>query len=75
MHSDQANCSLTWLAHGRRRPPDTHIGATKSSQQPRELQMIDDATSDQDLRVPSSNHFEKLRANLARFHSIRVNSQ
>jgi len=25
------------------------------------LQMIDDATSDQDLRVPPSNHFEKLR--------------
>jgi proteic killer suppression protein len=41
----------------------------------RKLQMIDDATSDQDLRVPPSNHFEKLRGNLAGFHSIRVNSQ
>jgi proteic killer suppression protein len=41
----------------------------------RKLQMIDDATSDQDLRVPSSNHFEKLRGNLAGLHSIRVNSQ
>jgi proteic killer suppression protein len=37
--------------------------------------MIDDATTDQDLRVPPSNHFEKLRGNLAGFHSIRVNSQ
>jgi proteic killer suppression protein len=27
----------------------------------RKLQMIDDATTDQDLRVPPSNHFEKLR--------------
>ena len=27
----------------------------------RKLQMIDDATSDQDLRVPPSNHFEGLR--------------
>jgi proteic killer suppression protein len=41
----------------------------------RKLQMIDDATTDQDLRVPPSNHFEKLRGNLAGFHSIRVNSQ
>jgi toxin HigB-1 len=28
----------------------------------RKIQMIDDATTDQDLRVPPSNHFEKLRA-------------
>ena len=41
----------------------------------RKLQMIDDATTDQDLRVPPSNHFEKLRGNLAEFHSIRVSSQ
>ena len=41
----------------------------------RKLQMIDDATTDQDLRVPPSNHFEKLRGNLAEFHSIRVNRQ
>lgn len=41
----------------------------------RKLQMIDDAVTDQDLRVPPSNHFEKLRGTLARFHSIRVNQQ
>lgn len=41
----------------------------------RKLQMIDDATTDQDLRVPQSNHFEKLRGNLDGFHSIRVNQQ
>jgi proteic killer suppression protein len=41
----------------------------------RKLQMIDDATADQDLRVPPSNHFEKLRGSLADFHSIRVNQQ
>jgi toxin HigB-1 len=39
----------------------------------RKLQMIDDATTDQDLRVPPSNHFEKLRGNLADYHSLRVN--
>ena len=41
----------------------------------RKLQMIDDATTDRDLRAPPSNHFEKLKGNLAGFHSIRVNKQ
>jgi len=41
----------------------------------RKLQIIDDATSDLDLRSPPSNHFEKLRGNLANKHSIRVNKQ
>jgi len=41
----------------------------------RKLQMIDDAATDQDLRVPPSNHFEKLRGRLEGLHSIRVNRQ
>ena len=41
----------------------------------RKLQMLDDATTDQDLRVPPSNHFEKLRGKLEGFHSIRINDQ
>ena len=41
----------------------------------RKLQLIDDATTDQDLRIPPSNHFEKLRGDLDDFHSIRVNKQ
>ncbi len=41
----------------------------------RKIQMIDDATTDQDLRAPPSNHFEKLHGNLKDFHSIRVNKQ
>lgn len=41
----------------------------------RKLQMIDDATTDQDLRVPPSNHFEKLQGDLDEFHSIRVSRQ
>lgn len=35
--------------------------------------MIDDAMTDQDLPVPPSNHFEKLKGGLQGFHSIRVN--
>ena len=41
----------------------------------RKLQLIDDATCDQDLRIPPSNHFEKLRGSLDSYHSIRVNDQ
>jgi len=41
----------------------------------RKLQLLDDAMSDADLRVPPSNHFEKLRRNLDRWHSIRVSEQ
>lgn len=41
----------------------------------RRLQMIDDATNDLDLRMPPSNHFEKLSGNLSGLHSIRVNKQ
>jgi proteic killer suppression protein len=41
----------------------------------RKIQMIDDATTDQDLRVPPSNRFEKLRGNLTGLHSISVNQQ
>jgi proteic killer suppression protein len=41
----------------------------------RKLQMLDDATTDQDLRVPPSNHFEKLSGKLKGYHSIRINQQ
>jgi proteic killer suppression protein len=52
-----------------------NIPADLESRLFRKLQMIDDAATDQDLRVPPSNHFEKLRGNLSEFHSIRVNRQ
>jgi toxin HigB-1 len=41
----------------------------------RKLQLLDDATSDADLRTPPSNHFEKLSGKLEDYHSIRVNNQ
>ena len=41
----------------------------------RRIQMLDDATTDLDLRVPPGNHFEKLAGNLAGYHSIRINRQ
>lgn len=57
---------------------DTHskkIPSDIESRLFRKLQMIDDATTDQDLRVPPSSHFEKLRGNLDGFCSIRVNNR
>lgn len=41
----------------------------------RRLQLLDDARSDLDLRIPPSNHFEKLRGNMSGWCSIRVNDQ
>jgi proteic killer suppression protein len=41
----------------------------------RKLQLLDDAECDLDLRVPPSNHFEKLSGKLKNKHSIRVNNQ
>lgn len=41
----------------------------------RKLQLMEDATTDADLRVPLSNHFEKLIGKLEGWHSIRVNRQ
>ena len=41
----------------------------------RKLQILDDATSDADLRSPPSNHFEKLSGKLKDKSSIRVNKQ
>ncbi len=52
-----------------------HIPSDLANRLFRKLQMLDDAATDQDLRVPPSNHFEKLRGRLEGFHSSRVNSQ
>jgi proteic killer suppression protein len=55
--------------------PDRRMPAELARRLFRKLQMIDDSTCDQDLRVPSSNHFEKLAGNLRGWHSIRVNNR
>jgi proteic killer suppression protein len=52
-----------------------HIPSDLEARLFRKLQMIDDAVTDEDLRIPPSNHFEKLRGALTGFHSIRVNRQ
>ncbi len=57
---------------------DMHSKKIPSSLQERlfrKLQILDDATSDQDLRSPPSNHFEKLSGRLQGKCSIRINRQ
>ena len=39
------------------------------------LDMLNAAITLEDLRVPPSNHLEKLRGNWEGFHSIRINDQ
>ena len=41
----------------------------------RKLRMINNSISINDLRIPPSNHLEKLKGNKAGFYSIRVNKQ
>ncbi len=49
-----------------------HLPADAEDRLFRKLQLIDDATCDLDLRVPPSNHFEKLKGQRQDWHSIRV---
>jgi proteic killer suppression protein len=55
--------------------PNRSIPPDLESRLFRKLQLLDDATSDSDLRIPPSNHFEKLRGSLVGWHSMRVNEQ
>lgn len=39
------------------------------------LLMIDASCTEEDLRIPPSNRFERLKGNMKEFHSIRINDQ
>jgi len=41
----------------------------------RKLRMINNSQDLNDLRIPPSNHLEKLKGNLSDYLSIRINSQ
>jgi proteic killer suppression protein len=41
----------------------------------RKLELLNAASRLQDLTIPPSNRLEKLKARLARFHSVRINDQ
>jgi len=56
-------------ARARRFPPDVVSTAV------RKLDMLNAAKTTEDLRVPSSNRFERLKGSLKGFCSIRINDQ
>ena len=66
------NWLLAFYAHNRR---DKRVPSDLETRLFRKLQMIDDAVTEMDLRIPPSNHFEKSIGNLSGWHSIRVNQQ
>jgi len=39
------------------------------------LMLIDAATTEEDLKIPPSNHFEHLQGKLKEYSSIRINNQ
>lgn len=41
----------------------------------RKMEVLDAAENLNDLRIPPSNHLEKLKGNRAHQHSIRINAQ
>jgi toxin HigB-1 len=65
-----------WLeAFFRRDEPSKKVPADLRARLFRKLQLIDDATTDADLRAPPSNHFERLSGTMRDWHSIRVNDR
>ena len=65
-----------WLADFFERDvPSSHIPADLRDRLFRKLQLIDDATTTADLRVPPGNRFEALSGALAGWYSIRVNQR
>ena len=41
----------------------------------RKLRMINNAQDINDLRIPPANRLEKLKGDMSKFHSIRINNQ
>jgi proteic killer suppression protein len=41
----------------------------------RKLRMINNAQDINDLRIPTANRLEKLKGDMSKYHSIRINNQ
>lgn len=59
-----------WIGLGSRRLPFKIQNVAR-----RKLRMINSAQNINDLRIPPSNHLEKLSGVLAGYYSIRINNQ
>ena len=63
------------IYHGQRAKAARKVSQGLWDRLQRKLDLLNAAVSLQDLRVPPSNHLEKLRGELEGFWSIRVNDQ
>lgn len=63
------------LYHGKNSRDARRLPKAPSRVVQRKLDMLNRATTLGDLRVPPNNRLEKLRGDLAGYHSIRVNDQ
>jgi len=61
--------------HGRRTAQSRKIPSTIRTAALRKLDIVNAATTIEDLRSPPGNRLEKLSGGLAGFHSIRINQQ
>jgi len=61
--------------HGRRTAQSRRITSTIRPNALRKLDILNAATSIEDLRSPPGNRLEKLTGDLEGFHSIRINQQ
>lgn len=61
--------------HGRNSSQARKISSTIRAVALRKLDLINAAASIEDLRSPPGNRLEKLRGDLRRFHSIRINQK
>lgn len=61
--------------HGRRSSQARKIASTIRTVALRKLDLINAATTIEDLRSPPGNRLEKLTGDLRGFHSIRINQQ
>jgi proteic killer suppression protein len=63
------------IYHGQRTKAARKISQELRDRIQRKLDLLNAAVSIQDLRVPASNHMERLRGDLEGLWSIRVNEQ
>jgi toxin HigB-1 len=63
------------LFHGKRSAKARRFPSDIQNRATRKLDMLNAAADIQDLRVPPSNHLERLTGTLAGYWSIRVNDQ
>ena len=63
------------IYHGQRTKAARKISPELWDRIQRKLDVLNAAVSLQDLRLPASNHLEKLRGELEGFWSVRVNDQ